>query len=57
MPISKSDKAAEYANYAEHCLQMVPLIKFQESRAILREMAAEWLMLAAASAIPPTSRK
>lgn len=45
MAVLKSDKAMEYANYAEHCLEMVPLIKYQESRTILREMAAEWFKL------------
>ena len=39
-------KVKEYAHYAEHCLQMVPVAPTQEYRAIQREMAAEWLKLA-----------
>jgi hypothetical protein len=35
-----------YSNYAAHCLQMVTVIKDQEARCILREMAAEWVRLA-----------
>ena len=35
-----------YAHYAAHCLHMVTAAKDQDSRAIQREMAAEWLKLA-----------
>ena len=35
-----------YAHYAAHCLHMVTVAKDQDSRAIQREMAAEWLKLA-----------
>ena len=42
----KNDKHKEYARYAEHCLQMVPLAPTQEYRVIQREMAAEWIKLA-----------
>ena len=46
MAIPKSDKHKDYARYATHCLNMVTAAKDQESRAIQREMAAEWLRLA-----------
>ena len=46
MTIPKNDKHKEYTRYAEHCLKMVTLATDQESRAIQREMAAEWLRLA-----------
>jgi hypothetical protein len=41
-----NEKRKEYAHYAAHCLHMVTAAKDQESRAIQREMAAEWLKLA-----------
>jgi hypothetical protein len=41
-----NDKHKEYALYAAHCLDMGTIIQDQSSRAILREMAAEWLKLA-----------
>jgi hypothetical protein len=44
--VSKSDKAMEYAHYAQHCLRIVDKIPDQESRMIHREMAAEWFNLA-----------
>jgi hypothetical protein len=43
---SKSDKAVEYANYGQHCLQVVGVLPDQDSRMIHREMAAEWFKLA-----------
>ena len=46
MAIPKNDKHKEYARYAAHCLNMVTAVKDQESRAVQREMAAEWLRLA-----------
>ena len=46
MAIPKSDRHKDYARYAEHCLNMVTAAKDQKSRAIQREMAAEWLRLA-----------
>lgn len=46
MAASKSDKAVEYANYAQHCLQVVEVLPDQDSRMIHREMAAEWFKLA-----------
>jgi hypothetical protein len=42
----------DYIRYAEHCLKLIPAIEAQEDRAINREMAAEWLRLANASAPP-----
>jgi hypothetical protein len=35
-----------YVGYATHCLQLAKLATDQESRTILKEMAAEWLKLA-----------
>jgi hypothetical protein len=42
----KSDKHKEYVRYAAHCLEIVPAATDQESHAVQREMAAEWLKLA-----------
>jgi hypothetical protein len=42
----KNEKRKIYAHYAAHCLHMVTVAKDQGSRAIQREMAAEWLRLA-----------
>jgi hypothetical protein len=42
----KNEKRKIYAHYAAHCLHMVTAAKDQGSRAIQREMAAEWLKLA-----------
>ena len=53
MKTPKSDKHKEYAHYAEHCLQMMPVAPNQEYRAIQREMAAEWIRLADAILQPP----
>jgi hypothetical protein len=46
MAIPKSDRHKDYARYAAYCLNMVTAAKDQESRAVQREMAAEWLRLA-----------
>jgi len=46
MATPNKDKHREYARYAAHCLNMVAAAPDQESRAIQREMAAEWLKLA-----------
>jgi hypothetical protein len=43
---SKSDKAVEYANYAQHCLKVVRELPDQDSRMLHRQMAAEWFKLA-----------
>jgi hypothetical protein len=48
----KNEKRKIYAHYAAQCLQMVTAAKDQESRAIQREMAAEWLKLADDSQYP-----
>ena len=37
-----------YVSYATHCPQLAKLATDQESRTILKEMAAEWLKLAEA---------
>jgi hypothetical protein len=50
MAIRKNNKQEEYVRYAEHCLEMAKIAPDQESRVVLREMAAEWLKLA--DAIP-----
>jgi hypothetical protein len=52
MAVPKSDKHKEYAQYAAHCLNMVATAKDQDSRAVQREMAAEWLRLADAALHP-----
>jgi hypothetical protein len=52
MAVPKNDKHREYVRYAEHCLDLVPSVADQDSRAINREMAAEWLRLADAIAHP-----
>jgi hypothetical protein len=46
MTIPPNDKHKNYARYAEHCLTMVTTTTDQDARALNREMAAEWLMLA-----------
>jgi hypothetical protein len=45
MAIPKNAKHKDYARYAEHCLHMVTEARDQDSRAVEREMAAEWLRL------------
>jgi hypothetical protein len=57
MATAKSEKHKEYVRYATHCLNMVTAAKDQESRAIQREMAAEWLKLADAVRLPNTHRQ
>ena len=52
MAIPKNDTHKDYVRYAEHCLNMVSSIKYQDARVINREMAAEWLKLADASLHP-----
>jgi hypothetical protein len=44
--ISKNDKHKKYARFAAHSLEMVSAATDPDSRAIQREMAAEWLKLA-----------
>jgi hypothetical protein len=39
--------AEEYERYAEHCLKIVRLADNRQDRIIQREMATEWLRLAA----------
>ena len=46
MAIPENEKYKEYAHYAAHCLYMVSAASDPDSRAIQREMAAEWLKLA-----------
>jgi hypothetical protein len=40
------DKGEQYVHFATHCLQLAKVAQDRESRALLREMAAEWLKLA-----------
>ena len=40
------DKREQYVAFATHCLQLAKVSADHESRAVLREMAAEWLKLA-----------
>jgi hypothetical protein len=44
------DKREQYVDFATHCLQLAKATADRESRAILKEMAAEWLKLAEAPA-------
>jgi hypothetical protein len=46
-PVMASEKYEEYTRYAEHCLAMARIARDQQSRVVQREMAAEWLRLAA----------
>ena len=57
MKTPKGNKHREYAHYAEHCLQMVPVAPNQVYRAIQREMAAEWIRLADAFLQPTKPTK
>jgi hypothetical protein len=56
MAVPKNNKHKEYTRYADHCLKMVAIATDQKSRVIQREMAAEWLKLAAES-VPRKSSK
>jgi hypothetical protein len=40
------DKREQYVAFATYCLQLAKVAADRESRAVLREMAAEWLKLA-----------
>ena len=40
------DKREQYVAFATHCLQLAKVAPDSQSRAILKEMAAEWLKLA-----------
>jgi hypothetical protein len=40
------DLRERYVGYATHCLELAKVATDQESRAVLKEMAAEWLKLA-----------
>jgi hypothetical protein len=46
MAISNDEKYKDYAHYAAHCLYLETAAGDPDSRAIQREMAAEWLKLA-----------
>jgi hypothetical protein len=40
------DKREQYVAFATHCLQLAKVAADRKSRAVLREMATEWLRLA-----------
>jgi hypothetical protein len=40
------DKREQYVAFATHCLQLAKASADRQSRAVLKEMAAEWLKLA-----------
>ncbi len=40
------DKRERYVTFVTHCLQLAKVARDGQSRAILKEMAAEWLKLA-----------
>jgi hypothetical protein len=46
MTIPRNTTHQDYVRYAEHCLAAMTSTADQGSRAIQREMAAEWLKLA-----------
>ena len=46
MSAPKNDKHKDYAHYAAHCSYLETAAGDPDSRAIQREMAAEWLKLA-----------
>jgi hypothetical protein len=46
MATPMKDKYKDYAHYAAHCLYLETAATDPDSRAIQREMAAEWLKLA-----------
>jgi hypothetical protein len=52
MAIPTNDKPKDYAHYAAHCLYLETAAADPDSRAIQREMAAEWLKLADAIRYP-----
>jgi hypothetical protein len=39
------EKREQYVAFATHCLQLAKVAADRESRAVLKEMAAEWLKL------------
>jgi hypothetical protein len=41
-----TDKRERYVGYSACCLQLAKVVLDNQSRAILREMASEWLRLA-----------
>jgi len=49
MAAPEDDKHKKYAHYAAHCLYLVTTASDPDSRAIQREMAAEWIKLAEAT--------
>jgi hypothetical protein len=40
------DKREQHVAFATHCLQLAKVAADRQSRAVLKEMAAEWLRLA-----------
>jgi hypothetical protein len=46
VPVPTNDKFRAYSRYAAHCLRQAFMTRDQESRAVFREMAAEWVQFA-----------
>jgi hypothetical protein len=46
VPVPTNDKFRAYSRYAAHCLRQAIMTRDQESRAVFREMAGEWVQLA-----------
>jgi len=46
MQNSKSAECEKYVDFANHCLALASATTNEESRIVLRQMAAEWLELA-----------
>jgi hypothetical protein len=53
MATPMNDKYKDYAHYAAHCVYLEIAAADPDSRAIQREMAAEWLKLADAIRYSP----
>jgi len=52
MAVPTNPKFKDYARYAMHCLEMVPISEDQDIHALNREMAIEWIRLAEAALHP-----
>ena len=48
---TRNRKHQEYADFAELCLEITKTVVDQQARIALREMAAEWLILADAASL------
>ena len=52
MAMADKDRHRRYVRYAERCITMAVTAMDEDSRAVQREMAAEWLRLADAALHP-----